>query len=148
MAVRSPLDDSPAVSQVGLALSSVAFAVLFGTGLIAVTLWGVRTLQLGVGQSTPAGNWGPGGGLLIFASVGGPAIAGLAAYALMAPIKSYYRRGGLAIVASFSTVALALVTTVPTDHFIGPSGLLGLASICAVLCLLMAWLARRRAATP
>lgn len=142
----SPLDDSPAVSQVGLALQSVAFAVLFGTGLIAVGAWGVRTLQQSGPSLTPGGGLGPAGLLLTATSVGGPLIASLAAYALMAPIRSYYRRGGLAIVAGFATVALALISTVPIDHFIGPGGLLGLAGACGLLCLLLAWLARRSAA--
>jgi hypothetical protein len=64
----------------------------------------------------------------------------------MAPIRSYYRRGGLAIVAGFATVALALISTVPIDHFVGRSGLLALSGACALLCLGLAWLARRASA--
>ena len=36
--------------QLGLALRALAFGVLFGTAVIAMVLWLVRTLQL---QSTP-----------------------------------------------------------------------------------------------
>jgi len=146
MTSPSPLDDSPAVSQVGLALQSLLFAVLFGTGLVSVGLWGVRTLQLTTPAPVPGGDLGVGGALLIAVSVGGPAIAAFAAYALMAPIRSYYRRGGLAIVAGFATVALALISTVPVDHFIGRGGLLTLGGACALLCLGLVWLARRSAA--
>jgi len=144
MTSPSPLDDSPAESQVGLALQSVLFAVLLGTGTIAVVLWKVRALQSG-GPATPPGQFGPPGILLALASVGGPAGAAFAAYALMSPIKSYYRRGGLAIVAGFATVALALSTTVPIDHFYGPTALLGLAAFCAVACLGLAWRSNRSA---
>lgn len=138
----SPLDDSPAESQVGLALQSVLFAVLFGTGVIAVTLWGVRALQSS-GPPTPPGQFGAPGILLILASVGGPAGAAFAAYSLMSPIKSYYRRGGLAIVAGFATVALTLISAVPIDHFFGPTALLGLGGVCAVACLGLAWRSSR-----
>jgi predicted Co/Zn/Cd cation transporter (cation efflux family) len=140
----SPLDDSPSVSQVGLALSSLAFAVVFGTALMALGLWGVLTIQLT--RPTAAGTFGPAGMLLVVVTIGGPLVASLAAYALMAPIRSYYRRGGLAIVAGFATVALTLITTMPLNNFAGRSGLLGLAGAGALLCLVMSWLARRSAA--
>ncbi len=144
----SPLDDSPPVSQVGLALQSLLFSVLFGTGLIALGLWGVRTLQLGGPAQRPEGELGTGGVLLFVVTLAGPVLAALAAYALMAPIKSYYRRGGLSIVAGFATVALSLISTAPIDHAVGRSGLLALSAGCGLCCLVLAWLARRQSAAP
>ena len=130
--------------QVGLALQSLAFAVLFGTGLIAVGLWGVLTLK--ESKPAPAGTLGAAGILLMILTIGGPLVASLAAYGLMAPIRSHYRRGGLAIVAGFATVALAGITTMPINNASGRSGLLVLGAACALLCLAMAWLVRRSAA--
>ncbi|HTO73449.1 MAG TPA: hypothetical protein VMJ30_06505, partial [Gemmatimonadales bacterium] len=133
MTSPSPLDDSPPVSQVGLALQSLLFAVLFGTGLMSLGLWGVRTIQLGGPAERAEGELGPGGILLFVITIGGPVVAAIAAYALMAPIKSYYRRGGLAIVAGFATVAAVLISTVPIDHSIGRGGLLGLSGACGLI---------------
>jgi hypothetical protein len=142
---RGPGDPQPAPGEVGVAARSIAFAVLFGTGLIAIALWGVRTMQLDNPAPPAPGTFGPGGVILIAATLGGPLAAAAAAFALMAPIGSYYRRGGLAMVGGFATVVVALVT-MPVDQRFGRPGLLTLAALCALSCLLLALRARRAAA--
>ncbi|MFI5210661.1 MAG: hypothetical protein ACHQ2E_09470 [Gemmatimonadales bacterium] len=142
---RGPGDPQPAPGEVGVAARSLAFAVLFGTGLIAIALWGVRTMQLDNPVPPTPGTFGPTGVILAAATLGGPLAAAAAAFALMAPIGSYYRRGGLAMVGGFATVVVALVT-MPVDQRFGRPGLLALAALCAVSCLLLALRARRASA--
>jgi hypothetical protein len=144
---RAPGEPQPPPGQVGVAARSIIFAVLFGTGLMAVALWGVRTMQLADPTPPAPGTFGPAGLILVTATLGGPVVAAAAAFALMAPIGSYYRRGGLAMVGGFATVLVALVT-MPVDQRFGRPGLLVLAACCAVSCLLLALLARRSAAPP
>ncbi len=142
---REPGDPQPAPGEVGVAARSLAFAVLFGTGLISIALWGVRTMQLDDPAPPAPGTFGAGGVILITATIGGPLAAAAAAFALMAPIGSYYRRGGLAMVGGFATVVVALVA-MPVDQRFGRPGLLTLAALCALSCLLLALRARRAAA--
>jgi hypothetical protein len=144
---REPGEPQPAPGQVGVAVRSISFAVLFGTGLMAVALWCVRTMQIADPTPPAPGTFGPAGLILVMATLGGPLVAALAAFALMAPIGSYYRRGGLAMVGGFATVVVALVT-MPVDQRFGRPGLLVLAAACALACLLLALRARRATAPP
>jgi hypothetical protein len=141
---REPGEPQPAPGQVGVAARSIAFAVLFGTGLIAIALWGVRTVQLTQPEPPAPGTFGLAGLMLIAGTLGGPLAAAAAAFALMAPIGSYYRRGGLALVGGFATIVVATVT-MPVDQRYGRPGLLALAAACALLCLLLALISRRAA---
>lgn len=142
---REPGEPQPPPGQVGVAARSLAFAVLFGTGLMAIALWAVRTLQAADPAPPPPGTFGPPGLVLVTATFGVPLAAAAAAFALMAPIGSYYRRGGLAMVAGFATIVVALVT-MPIDQRYGRPGLLALAALCALCCLFLALRARRAAA--
>lgn len=80
-------------------------------------------------------------------TLGGILLAALVTWVLLAPIASYYRRGGLSIVSSFATVIL-MVVTLPIHELFGRAGLAALASACFVLALALAVLARRAAAAP
>jgi hypothetical protein len=73
--------------------------------------------------------------LLFGGTVGGILAATGAAWRLLQPIPSLYRRGGLAIVSGFATVLLMLVC-IPIHQVFGQAGLLvtmGLSGIAAVL---------------
>jgi hypothetical protein len=68
-------------------------------------------------------------------TVGGILAAAGAAWRLLQPIPSLYRRGGLAIVSGFATVLLMLVC-IPIHQAFGQAGLLvtmGLSGIAAAL---------------
>lgn len=80
--------------------------------------------------------------LLLGGTFGGLVLAGIVTWHLLARISSAYRRGGLAIVSSFATVVLMLVT-MPLNQAAGRAGLLSLAVAAAVAGLLLARRARR-----
>jgi hypothetical protein len=73
--------------------------------------------------------------LLFGGTVAGILAAAGAAWRLLQPIPSLYRRGGLAIVAGFATVLLMLVC-IPIHQTFGQAGLLvtlGLSGVAAAL---------------
>ncbi|HTC24815.1 MAG TPA: hypothetical protein VK688_10650 [Gemmatimonadales bacterium] len=82
--------------------------------------------------------------LLLGGTLGGCMIAGAAAWWLLAPIDSLYRRAGLALASSFATVVLMLAA-VPVHRWAGQPGLAGFALLLATGALLFAVRARRAA---
>jgi hypothetical protein len=124
-----------------LAIRSVVLGILIGTALIALVLWGVRTLQLSSPPETPQLGSAP-GMLLLAGTFGGLFIAGAVAWSLMAPIDSYYRRGALAMVSGFGTLVVSLLT-IPLDGALGRTGLMLLALACAAGSLWLGLRARR-----
>jgi hypothetical protein len=80
--------------------------------------------------------------VLLAGTFGGLLLAGVITWQLLARIASTYRRGGLALVSSFATVILMLVT-MPLNQAAGRGGLLGLAAGAAGVGLLLARRARR-----
>ncbi len=73
--------------------------------------------------------------LLFSGTVAGILIAAWAAWHLLGPISSSYRRGGLAMVSGFATVLLMLVC-IPINQVLGRTGLimlLGLSGATAAL---------------
>ena len=127
--------DAPSEDFLGLAVASVLFGILIGAGVIAAALWAVRTLQIEAPAPAP-GELGGAGLLLLGGTMGGLVLGAGAAWTLMAPITSYFRRGGLAILTGFATLVVSLVA-VPVDRFLGRPGLAALAGGCALGCLLL-----------
>lgn len=128
--------DAPTTDQVPLAAAALPFAILLGTALEALVLWGVRTLLLDAPPSDSPVVTGPAGNLLVYGTLGSAAAAALATWIPLAPVRSWFRRGGLAIVAAFATLVASFLAT-PLYHFFGRGGLLGLAAACAIGCVLV-----------
>jgi hypothetical protein len=63
--------------------------------------------------------------LLFGGTLAGVLVAGFAAWRLLGPIHSLYRRGGLAIVCAFATVLVMLIC-IPVNEWFGRSGLMTL----------------------
>jgi hypothetical protein len=63
--------------------------------------------------------------LLLGGTLAGIMVAGFAAWGLLGPINSLYRRGGLAMVCAFATVLVMLVC-IPINQWFGRIGLGGL----------------------
>lgn len=84
--------------------------------------------------------------LLFGGTLAGILLAAFAAWRLMSPVTSVYRRGGLAIVCAFATVPLMLVC-IPVFERFGRPGLLGLLAFCGLSAVLLAatasWLKTR-----
>jgi hypothetical protein len=73
--------------------------------------------------------------LLFGGTVAGILIAAFAAWRLLQPVSSAYRRGGLSVVASFATVVFMLVC-IPIHQWLGRTGLfivLGVSCLAAVI---------------
>jgi hypothetical protein len=133
----SPTGEVAAPDHVGVAMRAMGFGLLFGLAVTAALLWVVRTVQLSTPQPADAKPTEAIVNLLLLAWLGGAALATAAAFSLMRPLTSLYRRGGLSIVAGFATLVVSFVTQ-PVDALFGRSGLLGLAAVAAALCLLLA----------
>jgi hypothetical protein len=80
-------------------------------------------------------------------TLAGIALAGWAAWRLLGPIESTYRRGGLAIVSGFSTVLLMLIC-IPVNQLLGRTGLTILLALSATAAALLGRRARRLGANP
>ncbi len=135
-----------------MATSGVAAAALSGAAVVTLAVLGVDVLRSGFMAGAPVGRppGGPAGSaaatLLLGGTLGGFVVAGVAAWWLLAPIGSLYRRAVLALSSSFATVVLMLVA-VPVHQLAGQPGLIGLAVALlagASACTLRA----RRAARP
>jgi hypothetical protein len=80
--------------------------------------------------------------LLFGGTLSGIVLAGWAAWSLLGPIQSAYRRGGLAMVSGFSTVLLMLIC-IPVNQLLGRTGLIILLGLSAIAAALLGRRARR-----
>lgn len=85
--------------------------------------------------------------LLFGGTLSGIVLASWAAWRLLYPIESAYRRGGLAMVSGFSTVLLMLIC-IPVNQLLGRTGLIILLALSAVAAGFLGRRARRLGATP
>lgn len=115
-------------APVRLVAYAVTCAVLLGTLVVVATVILVSAVR---DRDVPAAF-----ALLLAGTGAGIGLAAGAAWRLLAPIGSVYRRGGLAIVSAFATI-VAMLLTMPIHTFLGQRGLLALAAACAIGCLLL-----------
>ena len=85
--------------------------------------------------------------LLFGGTLFGIGLAGWAAWRLLGPIASTYRRGGLAMVSGFATVLLMLIC-IPINQLLGRTGLILLLALSAIATTLLGRRARRLGASP
>jgi hypothetical protein len=128
------------VDPIRLAAASAGAGMAAGLALISSTVVAVGMIR---GPSAaPTTDIGAPLIVLLAGTFGGLLFAGIITWQLLARIASTYRRGGLALVSSFATVILMLVT-MPLNQAAGRGGLLGLAAAAAGVGLLLARRARR-----
>lgn len=134
----SPTGEPAAPDHVGLAFRGIAAGTLAGVAFVAAMMWTYRALQAsGAAPPTPTAQ-DPIVNLVLFGWLGGGGAGALAAWRIMRPIASAYRRGGLSMVAGFATLLVSFITA-PVDSLLGRWGLLGLTAVAGGLAL---WLAR------
>ena len=80
--------------------------------------------------------------LLFGGTLFGIVLAAWAAWRLLGPIASTYRRGGLAMVSGFATVLLMLIC-IPINQLLGRTGLILLLALSAIAATLLRRRARR-----
>jgi hypothetical protein len=116
--------------------TTLVFAILFGVAVIGASLWVVVTLQAGNPPSEVPDTSGPAFTVLVGGTFLGAMTAVVATWTLLARIGSAYRRGSLAMVSGFATMA-AMLVAMPVHTRFGPAGLVGLVVACAIGCVLL-----------
>jgi hypothetical protein len=128
---------------VGFVAVVVSCATSAGLLVITATVLGVDALRA---DSGPA-NLNFSFYLLVGGTLSGILLAAYAAWHLLAPVESTYRRGGLSIVSAFATTVLMLIC-IPVHQLLGRTGLLILLGLSGVTTLALARQARRLAGAP
>jgi hypothetical protein len=123
-----PLDNTR--DLVGTAMRGMSFALLIGSSVVALVLLTVRLL-VARESSGKLVNQGAAPVVLLGGTLAAMGASALAAWLRLAPIGSYYRRGGLSMVCGFGTFVIAILAA-PLHHFLGLNGLLGLAAVSLV----------------
>jgi hypothetical protein len=127
--------DAP--DPLALVVSALGFGTAVGVGFQALVTWGVRSLQASAGPSAALPSLSSLPSLvLLIGTLAGIVSAGLASWTLLAPIRNPWRQAMLAIIAGLGSFVLSLVT-IPLDRAYGRPGLLGLAALAGVLCILI-----------
>ena len=136
-------DEARADAQIRLTFAVVPFAVCLGTGIIAAALLGVRTLLQDAPPTDTPDLGGTAALVLLVGTFLGVVLAAVAAWTLLAPVDSWFRRGGLAAVSGFGALAVS-AAAVPAWHFLGRAGLLLLVVLCAAGCVVFGRAVSRR----
>jgi hypothetical protein len=111
--------------------AAIACAVSAGLTVITATVLAVAALR-GDGSSP---NLDQSFYLLAGGTLLGVLLAASAAWRLLAPVESLYRRGGLSIVCAFGTILLMLIC-IPVHQILGTAGLLGLLGLSGAAALI------------
>jgi hypothetical protein len=121
----------------GFVAGTLVSSVALGLIVIIATLLAFDALR-------PAGDTSltPGLYILFGGTVVGILVAAGAAWHLLEPIQSAYRRGGLAMVCAFATV-LAMLICIPLHQLFGRAGLVALLVVCALASALLVRRVRR-----
>ena len=121
---------------VPLAFSTVGFSILLGTAIMSGFLLINRALVQDLPQSaTPDVNQ-PAAVALFAGSLCTLIVPALVAWALLSPVDSAYRRGGLSMVAGFGAILVSLAS-IPLNEFFGMGGLVGLLATSLAGCTLL-----------
>jgi hypothetical protein len=128
--------------MLGFLAAALACAVSAGLLVVTATVLLVETLRGGAQPESLTLRLY----LLFGGTLGGVLIAAGAAWRLLGPIESAYRRGGLAMVSGFSTVLLMLIC-IPVNQLLGRTGLIVLLVLSAIAAALLGRRARRLGAT-
>lgn len=135
--------DESASATVGFLAAALAGAIAIGLVVVTATVLLVDLLK---GGEYPE-NLTLRLYLLFGGTVGGIVAAAGAAWHLLQPIPSLYRRGGLAIVSGFATVLLMLIC-IPIHQVFGQAGLLVTMTLSGIAAALLAIRTRRLARNP
>ncbi len=131
---------SPRDSTVRFVAAAAGCAISIGLVVITATVLAVDELRgNGSAPSLDRSFYILVGGTLL-----GILLAASAAWQLLAPIESVYRRGGLSIVCAFGTVLLMLIC-IPIHQILGQVGLIALLALAAVSALILGRGVRRMA---
>jgi hypothetical protein len=126
-------EDSSSGATIGFLAAALAGAIALGLMVVTATVLLVDLLKGGLYPDNLTLRLY----VLFGGTVGGILAAAGAAWRLLQPIPSLYRRGGLAIVSGFATVLLMLIC-IPIHQMFGQVGLLVTMGLSAVIAALLA----------
>jgi hypothetical protein len=128
------------VEPIRLALLAMGSGMAFGLAVVSLVVLGVDLIR----PTTPGAGVaaGPAFYLLVFGTLAGLVLAGVAAWRLLAPVPSVYRRGGLSVVTAFATV-LPMLLCMAANQLAGRAGLAALAGVAFLVAVLLGAGARR-----
>ncbi len=119
---------APVGDILGLILGALAFGTFLGVGLLSLVTWLIRTLQRGfTARLLP---------VIVLGTIGAMVAAGTATWTLLSPVNNPWRKAMLGVIAGAGSFVVALVTW-PVDRSFGRPGLLALAGLAALGCLLI-----------
>lgn len=130
-------------ATIGFLAAALAGAIAVGLVVVTATVLLADLLKSGATQDNLTLRLY----LLFGGTVGGILAAAGAAWRLLQPIPSLYRRGGLAIVSGFATVLLMLIC-IPIHQIFGQAGLLVTMGLSGIAAALLAVRSRRLARSP
>ncbi len=132
--------DAPTRDYVPLAFAAMGFAIVAGTTIIAAVGWTVRTLQVNAPTPEVPSIGSAPAVVLLVGTLAGLGCSAAAVWVALAPVRSPYRQGGLAMATTFATFLVSAVTSFLADNFGGRTGLL----LLTMLMLLATWRMGRR----
>jgi len=136
MPLHPPVVSEETEDRVGLAFRAMAVAILLGVAVVSLALLAVRTMLLSApAGDTPIAATAP-FAVLLAGTAAGVGTAAAVTWALLKPVRSQYRRGGLSAVSGFATIAGMLVA-MPAYQILGRAGLVGLTVACAAAAALL-----------
>jgi len=124
--------DAPTRDYVPLAFAAMVFAIVAGTAIIATVAWTVRTLQGGAAAPMEPSIGSAPAVVLLAGTLGGLFFSAAATWVALAPVRSPYRQGGLAMATTFATFLVSAIASFLADSLAGRPGLLALALVALV----------------
>lgn len=112
---------------VGLVLGALGFAALLGICLQTLVTIGVDALKAGAPPADRPSLTALHALVLLLGTPAGIALAGYAAWSLLAPIRNAWRQAMLAIMAGLGSFVLSVLVIWPVHAKFGRPGLIGLA---------------------
>lgn len=129
----------PAVSEpdpVGLVFRAMAFGGMLGVGLQGLVTFAVDALKTAAPAGAPLRLDSPHALMLLLGTPAAIVAAGFATWTILAPIKNPWRQAMLAMITGLGSFVCSLIAW-PIHGYFGRRGLLGLAALSGLGCILI-----------
>lgn len=121
----------------GVVLPGMGFGAALGVGLQGLVTFGVDALKSGAPLTDKPSLGSAHALLLLLGTPAAMAMAGLATWRLLAPIRNPWRQAMLAMIVGLGSFVLSALLIWPLHGSFGRGGILGLVGAAAVVCLLI-----------
>jgi len=127
---------APAADPVGLVFGAMALGAVLGIGLQGLVTFGVDALKPTAPAGAPIGLTSPHALMLLLGTPAAILTAGLATWTILSPLKNPWRQAMLAMITGLGSFVGSLITLPIYSNF-GRRGLLALAVVSGILCLVI-----------